>query len=312
MWLDLVVIGRNEEANIKTLGLSINKIDQLINKKIYVDSASVDNSVAISKKYFDKVIELDKEEDLSASLGRKVGASFTEKEWILFLDADMEITTQFCKWLFNFKHETNNFGFVGKYKDIDIEQNKIKFRVFKSKNGLAKYFGGAVLLNSDALFKVGNWSSKIYANEEIELYSRMIKEGFKVEIIDEIMVNHYTDIPNIKDKVINLLLIKNKKNLIGASQVFIKSIKEKYFIYLFSLQPLPYILFCVYFIFFILFMFCNFIAFSWLILSHIFLAISQKGIKSVILAYVFQYLLVMGLLFQIIDLVKFKKRYENY
>lgn len=308
LWLDLVVIGRNEEVNIKALGLSITKIDKLINKKIYVDSASDDKSVCLAKKYFDQVIELDKEEDLSASLGRRVGASFTEKEWILFLDADMEITDEFCEWLSNFKFETSNFGFVGKYKDIDVEQKKIKFRIFKSKNGIARYFGGAVLLNSDALFKVGNWSSNIYANEEIELYSRMTKAGYKIEIIDEIMVNHYTEIPNIKDKLMNLLLIKDRKNLIGASQVFIKSIKEKFFINLFYLQPLPYILFGVYFIFTILFMFSVFGALIWILLSHFLLIIFQKGVKSIVLAYVFQYLLIMGLLFQMVNLAKLKMR----
>lgn len=306
LWLDLVVIGRNEETNIERLATSIKKIEKLFYNKIFVDSASTDDSVKMARKYFEQVIELDKEEDLSAALGRSIGANFTESEWILFLDADMEITDQFCEWLLKFKNETSYFGFVGKYKDIDVGKNKIKYRVFKNKNGIAEYFGGAVILKRNALFKVGNWSANIYANEEIELYCRMKREGFRVQIIEEIMVNHYTEIPNVWEKVKNLLLVKNKKNLMGASQVFIKSIKEKYFINLFYLQPLPYILFAINFIFIILLLFNNLLALCWFILSHILFAVFQKGIKSVILAYVFQYLLVIGLILHMLDLVKLR------
>ncbi|MEK3980700.1 glycosyltransferase [Psychrobacillus sp. FSL K6-2836] len=307
MWLDLVVIGRNEEVNLNALKLSINKIDKLINKRIYVDSASIDNSVTMAKGFFDFVIELSRNEDLSASLGRKIGASFTEKEWILFLDADMELNDQFTEWLLNFENVTSNFGFVGKYKDIDRERNKNRYRVFKSKNGIARYFGGAVLLRRVALFEVGNWSSNIYANEEIELYSRMTKKGYKVEIIDQVMVNHYTEIPNTKEKIMNLFIIKNKKNFIGTSQVFIKAIKERFFIQLFRLQPLPYLLLIFNFLFLNILIFSHLIALIWLISSHILLIIFQKEIKSVILGYIFLYLLIMGLLIQIVDLAKFKR-----
>jgi len=242
------------------------------------------------------VIELKEHEGLCASLGRKIGATFAEEDWILFLDADMEITDEFHEWLSTFNKDTRSSGFVGKYKDIDIENNRIKYRVYKNVDGIAKYFGGAVLLKRAALFQSGNWASTIYSNEEIELYSRMIQKGFKVESIEELMVNHYTEIPTVKESLLYLVLMRNKKLSLGPSQVLIKAIKEKYFKNLFSLQPLPYSLFLINVMTVLLIIVSLKIALTWFVVAHVLVVIITRSVKRVCVAYISQYLIIMGLL----------------
>lgn len=309
MWLDIVIIGKNEEENLKRLKASIEKVRKVVNKTIYIDSASSDKSVNTAKVFCDVVIELKEDKNLCASLGRRIGATHAEKDWILFLDADMEITNQFQEWIIAFNQETNNSGFVGKYKDIDESRQKTRYRIFKSKKGIARYFGGAVLLKKEALLKSGNWASIIFSNEEIELYSRMIKKGYKVESLKEVMVNHYTEVSTIQEDLVDIILVKNKKNTVGSSQVLIKSIKEKFFIALFSLQPLPYILFVISLVTIAFAVFNLKIAITWFLLSHFLLIIILRSFKAVVLGYLFQYLLFTGLILQLPGSNKWKMKY---
>ena len=299
MWLDIVVIGKNEEQNLSKLKLSISKLGEIVNKTIYVDAASEDDSVQMAHSFCEVVVVLKKSEGNCASLGRRVGATYTEKDWVLFLDADMEIHEQFCEWLSTFSNKTKNVGFVGKYMDVDVERKKIKYRTFTHRDGIARYFGGAVLLKRDALLQSGNWSNSIYSNEEIELYARMSRLNLKVEIIEEVMVNHYTEILPTKEKVLELFLWKRKTKM-GPSQVFVKSIREGFFRYLLYLQPLPYILFVVNILTLILFSLTSVrVALYWFIITHILVIIINKNLKSIILAYIFQYSIIVGLLLQV-------------
>ena len=118
--LSIVVIGKNEALNLENLYNSLFSMN--ISKKIiYVDSASDDNNVEISRQYCDKVVVLEKLEKLCATAGRYIGTQYGKYTWILYLDGDMELENELIEFLNNKyfeKFDTNISGFMGFYNYI--------------------------------------------------------------------------------------------------------------------------------------------------------------------------------------------------
>ena len=95
-----MIIGKNEAKNLPNLYNSLKALE--IEKDIiYVDSASSDESVSISNKYCNKVIELEYSKQLCAAAGRNIGTKYARYEWVLYLDGDMELEDDFIEFLNN-------------------------------------------------------------------------------------------------------------------------------------------------------------------------------------------------------------------
>jgi glycosyltransferase involved in cell wall biosynthesis len=68
--LGIVIIGRNEGERLELCFESMSKIDCA---KVYVDSGSIDNSVAVAKTYSIDTIELNPNRPFSAARARNEG-----------------------------------------------------------------------------------------------------------------------------------------------------------------------------------------------------------------------------------------------
>lgn len=190
--ISIVVIGKNESSNLKKLYESLSDLC-LENEIIYVDSASQDNSVLISRKYCNKVIVLEDSINLCASAGRNIGTLHAKYSWIVYLDGDMELDNEFIKFLNNknfLNYEENIAGFIGYYNYIYNDGTNDENRLLQAKNKVVDHFGGAVMLRKDVTINSGNWNPSVVANEEFDLYVRIQKLGFYVYGLDKKMVNH--------------------------------------------------------------------------------------------------------------------------
>lgn len=244
-WLSVVVIGRNEAHNLERLFTSIFPLSDLIADIIYVDSASTDNSVEIASKYCDYVIKLKDSKFLNASIGRNIGTKHAVGQWILYLDGDMELNQEFINWLKTtdiLENKNHVAGFVGVVKDIDITNYKERVVVYNNEE-FAEHFGGAVLLNREIVIKAGNWSGSVFANEEDELYSRIKKLGYNILFLNIPMVVHYTTIRSKLLAFIDLFIpFISKKRFYGIGQSVVSSIEHRSFLYLFKINPLPFLI----------------------------------------------------------------------
>jgi len=194
--LTVCVIGRNEEKRLPALidSLLILSESRLSWESLFVDSASTDSSVEVARSFFHKVVVLQESPYLCASAGRHVGTLVSAGKWILFLDADMDISKEFIDFLSRIcKTEPALTGWVGLnryiYDNGVIRENAKSYRKNKSR---VKHFGGAVLLPRELVLKVGNWNPSIFSNEEIELHTRIREKGGQVCFVDLPMINHYT------------------------------------------------------------------------------------------------------------------------
>ena len=233
MGVSVVIIGRNEARNLSRCIESVFSalLDQDNYEIIYVDSNSEDESVSIALSHGVKVVRILNADPFCAALGRHIGASLCQNEYIMFLDGDMELTEGWIEAGIKNIESSQEFvgakGILDEYR-LDDEDSCVSFRenvneVFEY--GIARYFGGAILLKKCDLIQAGNWSRGVIANEEAELYSRIKQKGQKVIQLPIKMATHYRLVEknDIKHRV---RLIFNKRHL-GIGQGFVNSLLTK-------------------------------------------------------------------------------------
>lgn len=195
--LSIVVIGKNESDNLPLLIASLIKLRQQAifpNQMIYVDSNSSDQSVEIARTFFDEIYVLSSSDNLCASAGRHVGTLKAIYEWILYLDGDMEVCSEFIDFICeHLEHFSTDCGYVGRYiyyyNDGTIRDKTLNDTL---DGQVVNHHGGAVLLPRTAVIGSGNWNPCIFSNEEIDLYTRLRNCGYDVVFINKPMIKHNT------------------------------------------------------------------------------------------------------------------------
>lgn len=194
--LTVCVIGRNEAKNIAALVKSLEPLIAAVPdmETLYVDSASDDASPEIAKNLFDAVFVLKSSPYLSASVGRHVGTLKAKGRWILYLDGDMELASEFVPVISRaLELDDQNAGYTGNaLYHYDNGRTLLKEKSNKGDGTLAVHFGGAVFLPRDQVLRAGNWSLGIYSNEEIDLYCRLRANDVRIIYRDTLMIHHHT------------------------------------------------------------------------------------------------------------------------
>ncbi len=235
--ISIVIIGKNESKNLPTLFESLNTI-KIAQEIIYVDSSSTDNSVEIAKKYCDSIYKIEFDRYNSASAGRYVGTLEAKYSWILYLDGDMILKDDFIKFL-NEKDFLNDskIGYIGYYKYIYSDGSVQENVMLQPKNNYVNHFGGAVFFNKEIVLKAGNWNPSIVGNEEIDLYARIQKQGYKVYGLGFDMVDHQAKkISNIE--TLKSLFLPMNRRFYGFGQVLAS--QKKFYNLLFFMKIYPY------------------------------------------------------------------------
>lgn len=100
MKISFIIIGRNIETTInkclKSVLLFIQNNSIADFQIIYVDSNSTDDSI-IKAAEFKDILIIKITGDINAAVGRNVGAMYANKEYLFFIDGDMEISSDFYK-----------------------------------------------------------------------------------------------------------------------------------------------------------------------------------------------------------------------
>lgn len=87
MKLSVIVLTKNEEQQIAGCLESLEWAEEII----IVDSGSVDKTIAIARKFTDKIF-LNRENDFSAK--RNLGLAEAKGEWLLYVDADERVSSK--------------------------------------------------------------------------------------------------------------------------------------------------------------------------------------------------------------------------
>jgi len=126
MKISLCMIVRNESDCLDTC---LNAVNEYVDEIVIVDTGSMDNTLAIAKKYTDLVYEVTWENDFSAA--RNLSLSKATNDWVLVLDAD-EIVTEFNRISIE-KSMADNHNWVGRINIVNIFDKEDELNQFTEK-----------------------------------------------------------------------------------------------------------------------------------------------------------------------------------
>lgn len=183
-----VIIGRNESLHLARTFRSVLDITEKI---VYVDSNSTDNSIEIAKSFgIQKIIKVSSTYG-TAALSRSIGASEVTTKYIQFLDGDETIERGWLEKAI-IKIETNeNIAGVHGYKKVYKKDDKHYFVMADKKDWEPDYLQGAFLIDREVYESAGGMETRIFGEEERDLYVRVKSMGYQIWYLHELMASHY-------------------------------------------------------------------------------------------------------------------------
>jgi glycosyltransferase involved in cell wall biosynthesis len=192
--VSIVVIGRNEGERLRRCLESVFAMTHpnFDTEVIYVDSGSVDGSVALANRMGAKVIALQPERP-SAALGRNAGWRAASGPIVLFLDGDTILHPNFVGDSLT-EFTVPEIAVVwGHRRELHPEQslyNRTLDLDWIYLAGPTMYCGGDALFRRDLLTETGGFDETLIAGEEPELCRRIAALGFTILHVDRPMTLH--------------------------------------------------------------------------------------------------------------------------
>jgi len=183
-----VIIGRNESQHLPRTFESVKKITDKI---IYVDSNSSDNSILIAKNFGIKKILKVISNYGTAALSRSKGAAEVKTKYIQFLDGDETIDLMWVEKAVKKLEENKVIAGVHGFKKVFKKNEQDYFILSDNKDWQPDYLQGAFLIRRDIYEKCGGMETRIFGEEERDLYVRVKALGFQFWYIHELMASHY-------------------------------------------------------------------------------------------------------------------------
>lgn len=191
-----VLIGRNEGDRL-VRGLT--SLQGQVDKIIYVDSGSTDDSRALAKAAGAHVIELDTSIPFTAARARNAGFDLlmyddARVDLVQFMDGDCELQPG---WLAvastHLAAHPDTAVVCGRRRERHPENSIYNWLIdqeWDTPIGESKACGGDALMRCDALQAVGRYNPNLIAGEEPEMCVRLRQGGWKIWRLDEEMTLH--------------------------------------------------------------------------------------------------------------------------
>jgi GT2 family glycosyltransferase len=190
-----VVIGRNEgERLVRCLAALADEVD----RTVYVDSGSIDSSVAAARAAGVEVVLLDTDVPFTAGRARNAGVARLAEggatEFVQFLDGDCELRPGWIAKGRTFLERHTDVAVVcgrvrERYPDATL-WNGLADREWDTPVGEARACGGNALVRSEAYRAAGGFDPALIAGEEPELCLRLRRAGWRIWRLDAEMALH--------------------------------------------------------------------------------------------------------------------------
>lgn len=191
--VSIVIIGRNEGERLVRC---LESVRAMVGREtgaeiLYVDSGSMDGSVACALRFGAGVIEL--KGKCSAARARNAGWKAAGGEWILFLDGDTIVDPDFLTTALKHSADQQVAAIWGHRRELRPTAN-VYHRVLDLDwvyaPGVSEFCGGDVLMRRAALEQVDGFDASLIAGEEPELCARLRGAGYEILHIDAPMTGH--------------------------------------------------------------------------------------------------------------------------
>jgi glycosyltransferase involved in cell wall biosynthesis len=193
--LGLVVIGRNEGERLARCLASVRDIP----RRVYVDSGSTDDSVALARKEGVAVVELMAPPNFTAARARNAGLArlLTDDpnlEFVQMVDGDCEVFPGWMDAALSALSAESDLALVfGRRRERYPERsiyNALCDDEWNAPIGESPGCGGDALFRMQALRQVDFYNATMIAGEDSELSMRLRKRGWRLRRIDADMTLH--------------------------------------------------------------------------------------------------------------------------
>ena len=233
--LSVVIPCKNEEKHIERCLSSVLKQTEKVPgaEVMLVDSNSTDGSVKKAASFDIKIISARPYWVSTSSAARFLGILNTQGQYILVIDADMELLDGFLEKALLFMEENKDVaGVAGICREIQVTDNNELigerenfYKRDTEKISEADYLGGAALFRRSCLEPEGGFNPYLYSQEELELCQRL-KKKWKLVTLPYPMSVHYT-YPGKSMKLFKRQLYSNR--FMGMGQLLRYSIGTQFF-----------------------------------------------------------------------------------
>ena len=195
----VVIIGRNEGER---LGLALRAVQANAPEGaeiVYVDSGSVDGSVALARAHHAEVVQLDTTAPFTAARARNAGFEWLLKrdpsiQFVQFIDGDCELQGGWLETALSFLASHPDAAVACGRRRERHPQGSIYNRLcdmeWDTPIGGAVFCGGDFLIRAKAFTHVGGLNEAVPAGEEPELCVRLRRAGWGIFRIDAEMTVH--------------------------------------------------------------------------------------------------------------------------
>lgn len=189
--ISIVVPVLQEEKMIEeSLKLYSNELKEKYDFEIIVsDGGSTDNTIEISKKYADKIIEHKGNYRQTIAEGRNNGAEIANSDIIVFINGDSIPADheEFFNTIVNFAENQKDIDALACYVSSFPNEQLLKDKIFYTLHnnyvrmlnfiGMGMGRGECQVVRRETFEKVGGYNSSIVAGEDFDLYRRISKVG---------------------------------------------------------------------------------------------------------------------------------------
>jgi len=196
-----IVITRNEEFAVKKCLSAIAKLHTVDCEVLCVDSDSEDNTIEIMRSFKDKIPNLhifQIKGSLNSAIGRNVGIRNASRNYLFFIDGDVEIEEYFIEKAISILKKNTTCGavygelreyqYTTDYKDI-VHKIVSRYGIHKQKRVM---FGpGIFMTTKSVVLKTGFFNETYDRNEDTE-YTLRLSTSHSILAIPDLMGTHHT------------------------------------------------------------------------------------------------------------------------
>lgn len=195
-----VLIGRNEGERLVA---ALASLPVRIDRAVYVDSGSTDNSMDAARAAGVDAVQLDLSRPFTAARARNFGVQHLLRtgprpDFIQFVDGDCAIQPDWIEAALKVMSENPKRAVVcgrrrERFPDATV-YNWLIDREWNTPIGIARSCGGDALIRLDAFADIGGFSEDMIAGEEPEMCVRFRQAGWTIERLDAEMTLHDADL----------------------------------------------------------------------------------------------------------------------
>lgn len=189
----------------KTIDSIQQQLAEYPHKIIVADSLSTDSTQQLASNKGVTVVSLTQPADRCCGVGHQLGYLYSEGEYLLLMDGDMELEKGFIDSAINFLDTHPDYAGVAGTVEMDDASN-YEFKSRKQRLheiypvGDCDHLGGGGLYRRTAIEKIGYLTNRnLHAYEEAELGMRLINAGYKLHRLNVPYFSHTShDMPTLK------------------------------------------------------------------------------------------------------------------